>query len=280
MANPAIESDRRYESASIPFPDRRTEARRRFRRFLLSLPVSCRDPVRLVESYSLDIGLGGISLLAEQPRPIGGEVVLQFSFSPDLYVEFHSEVVHAAESTELNRQATVGLQFIRGTDTERKALASYLAGVANMAITPQPAWTPGLHWHRAEFLTALLVKISVNGGAMEAPLHWPGGWERQVQDEFVRAVMPAGWDVNGLHLGTVEATIHHVVGSALGTTLLLRLKVAAIKRATITVQFSYVNPRTNQVVAEGQQIFAFSNPGGRLIPVPAEFLTHYRQHYV
>ncbi len=280
MANPATESDRRYETVSIAFPDRRAEPRRRFRRFLISLPVSCRNHARVVESYSLDIGLGGIALLAEQPKPLGGELILQFSFSPDLYVEFHSEVIHAAESTQLNRQAIIGLQFIRGTDTERKALASYLAGVANMTIQPQAAWAPGLPWHRAEFLSSRLVAVDVGGGGAQHLTRWPGGWERQVQEEFALAVMPAELTENGLQLSTVEATIHHAVGVAPEATLLLRLRVAAIKRATITVRFQYVNPRTSQLVAEGQQLFAFFNLGGRLIPIPTEFLSHYRQRYV
>lgn len=280
MANPAIESDRRYEAVSIPFSDRRADARRRFRRFLISLPVSCRDRAKLVESYSLDIGLGGISLLAEQPKSLGGELVLQFSFSPDLYVEFHSEVIHAAESTDLSRQATVGLQFIRGTDTERKALASYLAGVANMTIPPQTAWTaPGL-WHRSEFLSSRLIKVEPDAGATERPGRWPGGWEQQVQEEFVRAVVPVELSDNGLRLATVEATIHHAIGVAPDSTLLLRLKVAAIKRATVNLHFYFVNPRTGRIVAEGQQVLAFSNPGGRLIPIPSEFLAHYRQRYI
>jgi len=283
MANPALEPDRRYESVAISFPDRRAEARRRFRRFFLSLPVSCRDHARLFESYSLDIGLGGMSLLAEQPKPLGGELILQFSFSPDLYVEFHSEVIHASEQTDLGRQATVGLQFIRGTDTERKALASYLAGIANMAIPPQPTWSPALHWHRSEFLCERLVQVNGTGGAEQTvgpPPGWPGGWERQVQDEFLRAVIPKNWHEQGLQLSSVEATIHHAVGAASEAALLLRLKVTAIKRSTISVRFDYLSPATRRVVAQGQQIFAFSNANGRLIPVPLEFLAHYRQRYV
>jgi acyl-CoA thioesterase FadM len=278
MANPALEPDRRYEAVAISFPDRRAEARRRFRRFFLSLPVSCRDHARLFESYSLDIGLGGMSLLAEQPKPLGGELILQFSFSPDLYVEFHSEVIHASEQTDLGRQATVGLQFIRGTDTERKALASYLAGVANMAIPPQPTWSPALHWHRSEFLCERLVRVNGTGEAAVAA--WPGGWEQQVQDEFIRAVIPDAWHEQGLQLSTVEATIHHAVGAATEAALLVRLKITAIKRSTISVRFDYLSPSTRRAVAQGQQIFAFSNADGRLIPVPAEFLAHYRQRYV
>ncbi|MEW6325784.1 MAG: PilZ domain-containing protein [Nitrospirota bacterium] len=279
MANPAIESDRRYETVSISFPDRRAEPRRRFRRFLISLPVSCRDRAKLVESYSLDIGLGGIALLAEQSAPIGGELILQFSFSPDLYVEFHSEVVHASESTELSRQATVGLQFIRGTDTERKALASYLAGIANMTIQPPAAWTaPGL-WHRSEFLSSRLITMDPSAGPPGQP-GWPGGWERQVQEEFVRAVIPPELAENGLRLITVEGTIRHVIGAAPEATLLLRLKVSAIKRATVNLQLFFVNPGTGQIIAEGQQVLAFANPGGRLIPVPSEFLAHYRQRFI
>lgn len=280
MANPALEPDRRFEAVAISFPDRRAEARRRFRRFFLSLPVSCRDHARLFESYSLDIGLGGMSLLAEQPKPLGGELILQFSFSPDLYVEFHSEVIHASEQTDLGRQATVGLQFIRGTDTERKALASYLAGVANMAIPPQPTWSPALRWHRSEFLCERLVRVNGAGEAAGAVPAWPGGWERQVQDEFTRAVLPGAWHEQGLRLSTVEATIHHAVGAATESALLIRLRITAIKRSTISVRFDYLSPSTRQVVAQGQQIFAFSNTDGRLIPVPAEFLAHYRQRYV
>jgi len=283
MANPALEPDRRYESVAISFPDRRADARRRFRRFFLSLPVSCRDHARLFESYSLDIGLGGMSLLAEQPKPLGGELILQFSFSPDLYVEFHSEVIHASEQTDLGRQATVGLQFIRGTDTERKALASYLAGFANMAIPPQPAWSPALHWHRSEFLCERLVQVNEAEGAGRAAgavLGWPGGWERQIRDEFIRAVIPKDWHEQGLQLSTVEATIHHAVGAVSEAALLLRLRVTAIKRSTISVRFDYLTPTTRRVVAQGQQVFAFSNAGGRLIPVPLEFLAHYRQRYV
>ncbi len=283
MANPALEPDRRYESVAVSFPDRRADARRRFRRFFLSLPVSCRDHARLFESYSLDIGLGGISLLAEQPKPLGGELILQFSFSPDLYVEFHSEVIHASEQTDLGRQATVGLQFIWGTDTERKALASYLAGVANMVIPPQPTWSPALHWHRSEFLCERLVQVNGTGGAGPSAgvsLAWSGGWERQVQDEFIRAVIPAAWHERGLQLGTVEATIHHAVGAAQESTLLLRLKITAIKRSTISVRFEYLSPATRRVVAQGQQIVAFSSANGRLIPVPSEFLAHYRQRFV
>jgi len=280
MANPALEPDRRYESVAISFPDRRAETRRRFRRFFLSLPVSCRDHARLFESYSLDIGLGGMSLLAEQPKPLGGELILQFSFSTDLYVEFHSEVIHASEQTDLGRQATVGLQFIRGTDTERKALASYLAGVANMAIPPQPAWSPALHWHRSEFLCERLVQVNGTGRTAGGVPGWPGGWERQVQEEFIRAVIPDAWHEQGLQLSTVEATIHHAVGAATEAAWLLRLKITAIKRSTISVRFDYLSPSTRRVVAQGQQIFAFSNASGRLIPVPAEFLVHYRQRYV
>lgn len=286
MANPALEPDRRYEAVAISFPDRRAEARRRFRRFFLSLPVSCRDHARLFESYSLDIGLGGMSLLAEQPKPLGGELILQFSFSPDLYVEFHSEVIHASEQTDLGRQATVGLQFIRGTDTERKALASYLAGVANMAIPPQPTWSPALHWHRSEFLCERMVRVNGIGGTggteqtADAVPGWPGGWERQIQDEFLRAVIPDAWHEQGLQLSTVEATIHHAVGALTEAVLLLRLKITAIKRSTISVRFDYISPPSSRIVAQGQQIFVFSNANGRLIPVPAEFLAHYRQRYV
>jgi len=280
MANPALEPDRRYESVAISFPDRRADARRRFRRFFLSLPVSCRDHARLFESYSLDIGLGGISLMAEQPKPLGGELILQFSFSPDLYVEFHSEVIHASEQTDLGRQATVGLQFIRGTDTERKALASYLAGVANMVIPPQPSWSPALHWHRSEFLSEHLVQVNGTGKAAGAATGWSNSWERQVQEEFIRAVIPESWHAQGLQLSTVEATIHHAVGAPHETTLLLRLKITAIKRSTISVRFEYVSPSSSRVVAQGQQIFVFSNTSGRLIPVPAEFLAHYRLRYV
>jgi acyl-CoA thioesterase FadM len=280
MANPALEPDRRYESVAISFPDRRAESRRRFRRFFLSLPVSCRDHARLFESYSLDIGLGGMSLLAEQPKPLGGELILQFSFSPDLYVEFHSEVIHASEQTDLGRQATVGLQFIRGTDTERKALASYLAGVANMAIPPQPTWSPALHWHRSEFLCERLVQVNGMGGGGQMAGAAPGGWERQVQDEFIRSVIPEGWSAQGLQLSTVEATIHHAVGAAPEAMLLLRLKITAIKRSTISVRFDYLSPATRRIVAQGQQIFAFSSANGRLIPVPSEFLAHYRQRFI
>lgn len=281
MANPAIESDRRYDTVSIAFPDRRAEPRRRFRRFLLSLPVSCWDHTRLIESCSLDIGLGGINLLAEQPKPIGGELLLQFSFSPDIYVEFHSEVVHASESTDLRRQATVGLQFIRGTDTERKALASYLAGVANMTIPPHTGSVPGLLWHRSEYLSDRLVTIDGGaGGLARGSLEWPGGWERQVRDEFVRAVVPTAFLENGLQLSTVEATIHHAIGISPEGTLLLRVKVTSIKRATITVRFEYLHPRTRRVIADGQQIIAFTNPNGRLIPIPADFLSLYRQRHI
>lgn len=280
MANPALEPDRRYDSVAISFPDRRAESRRRFRRFFLSLPVSCRDHARLFESYSLDIGLGGMSLLAEQPKPLGGELILQFSFSPDLYVEFHSEVIHASEQTDLGRQATVGLQFIRGTDTERKALASYLAGVANMAIPPQSTWSPALHWHRSEFLCERLVQVNGMGGAGQTAGGAPGGWERQVQDEFIRSVIPEGWLAQGLQLSTVEATIHHAVGTGPEAMLLLRLKITAIKRSTISVRFDFLSPATRRIVSQGQQIFAFSSANGRLIPVPSEFLAHYRQRFI
>jgi acyl-CoA thioesterase FadM len=280
MANPAHEPDRRYEAVAISFPDRRASTRRRFRRFFLSLPVSCRENTRLFESHSLDIGLGGMSLLAEPSKLLGGELILQFSFSPDLYVEFHSEVIHASEQTDFGRQATLGLQFIRGTDTERKALASYLAGVANMAISPQPLWSPALHWHRSEFLCERLVRVDETGEAAGAVTAWPGGWERQVEEEFSRAVIPDAWHEQGLQLSTVEATIHHAVCAATEAALLVRLKVTAIMRSTISVRFEYVSPSTRRVVAQGQQIFAFSNANGRLIPVPEEFLAHYRQRYV
>jgi acyl-CoA thioesterase FadM len=280
MANPALEPDRRFDSIAISFPDRRAETRRRFRRFLLSLPVSCRDHARLFESYSLDIGLGGMSMLAVQPKPLGGELILQFSFSPDLYVEFHSEVIHATEQTDFGRHMTVGLQFIRGTDTERKALASYLAGIANMAIPPQPAWSPTLHWHRSEFLCERAVQVTGTGEAGQATAAVPGGWERQIQEEFIRTVIPDAWHARGLQLTTVEATIHHAVGAAPEATLLLRLKVTAIKRSNINVRFDYLSPAARRIVAQGQQIFAFSNANGRLIPVPAEFLVHYRQRFV
>ncbi|HUJ78932.1 MAG TPA: PilZ domain-containing protein [Nitrospiria bacterium] len=279
MANPALEPDRRFESIAISFPDRRAETRRRFRRFLLSLPVSCRDHARLFESYSLDIGLGGMSMLAMQPKPLGGELILQFSFSPDLYVEFHSEVVHASDQNDPGRQATVGLQFIRGTDTERKALASYLAGVANMAIPPQPTWSPTLNWHRSEFLCEHMVQATGTGRTGQADAA-PMEWERQIKDEFVRAVIPDVWHARGLQLVTVEATIHHAVGATAEAALLLRLKITSIKRSTINVRFDYLSPATRRIVAQGQQIFAFSNTNGRLIPVPAEFLTYYRQRFV
>lgn len=279
MANPSIESDRRFQSATVSFPDRRIESRRRFRRFLLAMPVSCRDHARLVESYSVDIGLGGIALLAQQSRPIGDEIVLQFSFSSDLYVEFHSEVVHMADSSDLRRQAMLGLQFIRGTDTERKALASYLAGVANMSIPPQPGWTPGQPWHRAEYLIERLVATDGKGPGAPASSTNFWDWERQVQAEFVRAAVPAVFSDNGLQLTTVEATIHHATGVVDDPELLLRLKVTAIKRATIMIRFEYLEPRSRAIVAEGQQVFTFANQNGRFLPVPVEFLAAYRQRY-
>jgi acyl-CoA thioesterase FadM/Tfp pilus assembly protein PilZ len=280
MVNPAIESDRRFQTNSITFPDRRVESRRRFRRFLLTMPVSCRDQARLIESYSVDIGLGGIALLAESSKPVGDEIVLQFSFSPDLYVEFHSEVVHIADSSDLRRQAMLGLQFIRGTDTERKALASYLAGVANMAIPPQTGAASGQFWHRAEYLTDRLV--TVNGRKPGAPGSsanlWD--WECQVQEEFIHAALPAVFTDNGLRLSTVEATIHHAAGGVDEQELLLRLRVIAIKRSTITIRFEYVDPERHMIVAEGQQVFTFANQNGRFIPIPAEFLAAYRQRYI
>ena len=281
LANPSLESDRRFDTVSISFPDRRLESRRRFRRFLLSLPVSCRDRTRLVESSSIDIGLGGISLLTDQSKVVGDELILQFSFSRDLYVEFHGEVIHAAEGTEPRRQASLGLQFIRGTDTERKALASYLAGVANMAIPSQASWVPGLNWHRSEFLGDRIVTVNRQG--QDQPSGMPGGlwqWESQVQDEFVRAVVPSNFSESGLRLTTVEATIHHVGGTQYDRTARLRLKVMAMKRATIVVRFEYLHPQNGMLIAEGQQIFAFVNPNGRLIPIPTDFLTVYRQRYI
>ena len=281
MVNPATDSDRRYDAASITFPERRTETRRRFRRFLISLPVSCRDRAYLSESYSLDIGLGGIGLFTEQLKPLGSELLLQFSFSPDLYVEFHSEVIHAAESTDLRRQATVGLQFIRGTDTERKALASYLAGVANMAIPPQPNWVPGLVWHRSEYLTDRVIHMSgtQDPGALPT-MEWPWGWERQVHAEFVRAAIPDAFSAGGLRLSTVEATIHHGTGLQDQSTVRLRIKVTGIKRATMTTRFEYLHPDTQQIISEGQQVFAFMNPQGRMIPIPSDFLAAYQRRYI
>lgn len=75
-----------------------------------------------------------------------------------------------------------------------------------------------------------------------------------------------------IKLVTIEAHIkyHHEV--TLYDEVVIKVRADNIKVATADLIFTYLNKKTNQLVAEGRQKIGFVDPAGRVIPVPKELI--------
>ena len=100
--------------------------------------IKCRVIVEDV-GPTIDISAGGISVLMANPMPEGSEVRLAFQLpETERSVQCHGRIVHVSSSTidpELNE---VGVQFMRIMARDRKVIADYVLGRADVA-----AWAPG-----------------------------------------------------------------------------------------------------------------------------------------
>jgi acyl-CoA thioesterase FadM len=99
-------------------------------------------------------------------------------------------------------------------------------------------------------------------------------WQGMAREAFFKRLIG---DVNKfmqsrIKLVTIEAHIkyHHEV--TLYDEVIIKVKAENIKVATVDLVFTYLNKKTNQLVAVGRQKIGFVHPTGQVIPVPKELI--------
>lgn len=99
-------------------------------------------------------------------------------------------------------------------------------------------------------------------------------WQGMAREEFFRQLI--GDNNNFLKLGikfvTLEASVkyHHEV--TLFDIVIIKVRPANIKITTTDLIFTYLNKKTNQMIAEGKEKIGFVDSTGKIIPIPKELV--------
>jgi len=97
-------------------------------------------------------------------------------------------------------------------------------------------------------------------------------WQGMTREAFFKEII--GDNNNFLKLGikfvTLEAAIKYRHEVTLFDIVIIKLRPDNIKITTTELIFTYVNKKTNQLIAEGREKIGFIDSTGKIIPIPKE----------
>lgn len=95
-------------------------------------------------------------------------------------------------------------------------------------------------------------------------------WQGMAREDYFRHAVPDHMEImkSGTKLVTVNAWLKYEHETCLFDEILIKVQTLALEKMLMELGFTYINKRTEQVVAIGGQKLAFANQEGRLIPVP------------
>lgn len=95
-------------------------------------------------------------------------------------------------------------------------------------------------------------------------------WQGMAREEFFRRIVGEEQmdSMRGIKLVTIEAHIKYHSEVTLFDEVVIKVRPDKIKTTTFNLTFTYINKKTGDIVAAGEQKIGFVDAAGRIIPIP------------
>lgn len=94
-------------------------------------------------------------------------------------------------------------------------------------------------------------------------------WQGQAREEFFKKIRP-NFLQEGIKLITVEAYSKYLHECRLFDEVEIIIKISQLRKASIKMNFTFINKKTKEKVAEGYQIIAYADIKGKIERIPPE----------
>lgn len=95
-------------------------------------------------------------------------------------------------------------------------------------------------------------------------------WQGMAREEFFKQIVGdySSFLKTGIKLVTIEAYLKYWRETTLFDNVIIKVTLENIQVATFELHFTYINKKTEQLVAEGKQKIGFVDSSNKVIPIP------------